>query len=157
MKKCRKGGRGRGRGKGGRGRGKGGGGMGDSEGKLNSPSPFTPHQRITQFFTGLYFCPPPIFRSFLVFFFPFLVLSFPLFSFPISFFCTFELSSFCTYMRPILWLASSKILTPHPLYLPASVSPPPLVRGEDTLAGWRGGWEGQYFGRRQTQLCTLRI
>jgi hypothetical protein len=29
-----------------------------------------------------------------------------------------------------------------------------LVRGEDTLAGWRGG---QYFGRRPTQLCTLRI
>jgi hypothetical protein len=28
----------------------------------------------------------------------------------------------------------------------------PLVRGEDTLAGWSGG---QYFGRRQTQLCNL--
>jgi hypothetical protein len=38
--------------------------------------------------------------------------------------------------RPILCLAPSKILTPH---RPASV-PPPLVRGEDTLAGWRGGW-----------------
>ncbi len=34
--------------------------------------------------------------------------------------------------------------------------PPPLVRGEeDTLAGWRGVG-GQYFGRRQTQLCTLQ-
>jgi hypothetical protein len=32
--------------------------------------------------------------------------------------------------RPILWLASSKILTPHP------------PRGEDTLAGWRGGGVG---------------
>jgi hypothetical protein len=30
---------------------------------------------------------------------------------------------------------------PHPL---ASVYPttPPMVRGEDTLAGWRGGWGG---------------
>ncbi len=38
---------------------------------------------------------------------------------------------------------------------PASVYPPPLVRGEDTLAGWRGGWGGQYFGRRQKRylLC----
>jgi hypothetical protein len=37
--------------------------------------------------------------------------------------------------------------------------PPPLtarrVCGEDTLAGWEGGG-GQYFGRRQTLLCTLR-
>jgi hypothetical protein len=33
----------------------------------------------------------------------------------------------------------------------------PLVRGEDTLAGWRGGVGGQYFRRRQTQLCTLHL
>ncbi len=34
-------------------------------------------------------------------------------------------------------------LTPHPPHCPASVYPPaapPLVRGEDTLAGWREGW-----------------
>jgi hypothetical protein len=31
----------------------------------------------------------------------------------------------------------------------ALVYPPPLVRGEDTLAGWRRGWGGQYFGRRR--------
>jgi hypothetical protein len=42
--------------------------------------------------------------------------------------------------RPILCLASSKLLTPHPLHRPASVYPPPSWRGEDTLAGWRGGW-----------------
>jgi hypothetical protein len=36
--------------------------------------------------------------------------------------------------RPILCLASSKLLTPHPPLRPAS------VRGEDTLARWRGGW-----------------
>ncbi len=42
--------------------------------------------------------------------------------------------------RPaILCLASSKIFTPHPPLRPASVYPPPLLRGEDTLAGWRGG------------------
>jgi hypothetical protein len=28
---------------------------------------------------------------------------------------------------------------PPPPYRPASVYPPPLVRGEDTLAEWRGG------------------
>ncbi len=37
--------------------------------------------------------------------------------------------------RPIQCLASSKLLTPPP-HRPASV---PLVRGEDTLAWWRGG------------------
>jgi hypothetical protein len=37
-------------------------------------------------------------------------------------------------------MASSKILTPQPL-TPRRVCtpPPPLVRGEDTLAGWKGG------------------
>jgi hypothetical protein len=44
--------------------------------------------------------------------------------------------------RPILWLASSKKLNPHPPHRSASVYPPPLVRGEDTLAGWTGGWGG---------------
>ena len=33
-----------------------------------------------------------------------------------------------------------KILTPHLSHCPASVYPPPVVQGEDTLAGWRGGW-----------------
>jgi hypothetical protein len=28
---------------------------------------------------------------------------------------------------------------PHPPLRPASVYPPPLLRGEDTLAGWKGG------------------
>jgi hypothetical protein len=31
-------------------------------------------------------------------------------------------------------------IDPPPPDRPASVYPPPLVRGEDTLAGWRGGW-----------------
>jgi hypothetical protein len=42
--------------------------------------------------------------------------------------------------RPILCLASSKILIPHPLIARRVCTPPPLVRVEDTLAGWRGGW-----------------
>jgi hypothetical protein len=47
-------------------------------------------------------------------------------------------------------------IDPPPPHRPASVyPPPPSVRGEDTVAGWRGGRGGQYFGRRQTQLCTL--
>ncbi len=41
--------------------------------------------------------------------------------------------------RPIQCLASSKILTPTP-HRPASMYPPPLVHGEDTLSGWSGGW-----------------
>jgi hypothetical protein len=42
--------------------------------------------------------------------------------------------------KPIQCLASSKILTPPPPHPGECVPPPPLVRGEDTLAGWRGGW-----------------
>ncbi len=42
--------------------------------------------------------------------------------------------------RPIQSLASSEILTPHPLTPLASVYLPPLVRGEDTLAGLERGW-----------------
>ncbi len=41
--------------------------------------------------------------------------------------------------RPIQCLASSEILIPHPLTARRVCTPPPLVRGEDTLAGWRGG------------------
>jgi hypothetical protein len=41
--------------------------------------------------------------------------------------------------RPIQCLASSKILTPHLLIARRVCTPPPLVRGEDTLPGWRGG------------------
>ena len=60
--------------------------------------------------------------------------------------------------RAILFLSSSKILTPHPPRKPASVSSPPLFRGEDTLAGRRGGWGGgQYFGRREIQDCPLTV
>jgi hypothetical protein len=33
--------------------------------------------------------------------------------------------------------------------------PPAFGAGEDTLAVWRGGLGGQYFGRHQTLLCTL--
>jgi hypothetical protein len=47
--------------------------------------------------------------------------------------------------RPIQCLASSKILTPHP---------PP---GGGHSRWMERGWGGQYFGRRQTQLCTLHM
>jgi hypothetical protein len=47
-------------------------------------------------------------------------------------------------------------IDPQRPHRPASVYPPPLVRGEDTLAGRRGGGD-QYFGRRQTLLCTLHM
>jgi hypothetical protein len=41
--------------------------------------------------------------------------------------------------RPIQCLASSEILTPHPLTARRVCTRPPLVRGEDTLARGRGG------------------
>jgi hypothetical protein len=48
-------------------------------------------------------------------------------------------------------------IDPPPPHRPASVypPPPPLVRGEDTLSLLERGEGGQYFGRRQTLLCTL--
>ncbi len=59
--------------------------------------------------------------------------------------------------RPILWLASYKILTPTPL---TALTPPPAAFGAavrtHSLGGDGGGGGGQYFGRRPAQLCTLR-
>jgi hypothetical protein len=55
--------------------------------------------------------------------------------------------------RPIQCLASFKILTPH---RPASVYPPAFgAVGIHSLGG--EGVGGEYFGRRQTQLCTLHM
>jgi hypothetical protein len=69
--------------------------------------------------------------------------------------CTVE-GLYCK--RPIQCLASSEILTspPHPLTARRVCNPPPLVRGEDTLAGWRRGGGSIVFGRLQTLLCTLQ-
>ncbi len=47
--------------------------------------------------------------------------------------------------RPILWLASSKILTPHPPHRPASVHPPPLVREGSTHSLGGEGDGGSIF------------
>ncbi len=60
--------------------------------------------------------------------------------------------------KAILFLSSSKILTP-PIPLSARrVCPPPATKagGTHTLAGRRGGW-GQYFGRRATQDCPHTV
>ncbi len=46
--------------------------------------------------------------------------------------------SLCKYK--VVGLATSKILTPHPPLLPASVSSPRNKGGGCTLAGRRGGW-----------------
>ncbi len=70
--------------------------------------------------------------------------------------------------RAILFLSSSKILTPHPPLRPASLSSPAskagggylftvYISGGYTLAGRRGGWGGQYFGRREKQDCPLTV
>jgi hypothetical protein len=53
--------------------------------------------------------------------------------------------------RPILCLSSSKILTPTPLTARRFGA-----WGGHTRWGERGGG-GQYFGRRETQLCTLHV
>ncbi len=41
--------------------------------------------------------------------------------------------------RAILFLSSSKILIPHPPLRPASVYPPPLLRGRTDSPGGEGG------------------
>ncbi len=61
--------------------------------------------------------------------------------------------------RPILCLASSKILTPHTRHRWRVCNPPPLVRREDTLAGWRGGgsifWKTPDTALYSTYVSTL--
>jgi hypothetical protein len=67
--------------------------------------------------------------------------------------------------RPIQCLSSSKILTTHPLTARRVCTPPPLpplVRGEDTLAGWRGGgglifWKMPDTALYSTYVSTLWI
>jgi hypothetical protein len=61
--------------------------------------------------------------------------------------------------RPIQCLASYKILTPHPLTA-RRVYPqplPPLVRGEDTLAGWKGGGGSIFFKTPDTALYSTYV
>ncbi len=59
--------------------------------------------------------------------------------------------------RPIQCLASTKILTPH--RPPPGECVPPAFGAGGGHTRWveRGVGGGQYFGRRQTQLCTLHI
>ncbi len=62
----------------------------------------------------------------------------------------------------VRWLAFSKILSPHPPQRPVSGYPPPLERGEDTLAGWRGGGASIFWKTSDTALyfmyvSTLRV
>ncbi len=58
--------------------------------------------------------------------------------------------------RAILFLSSSKILTPHPPLRPASV-----LRGEDRLAGREGGWGVNIWKTKEiglpsySKICTL--
>jgi hypothetical protein len=58
---------------------------------------------------------------------------------------------------PIQCLASSEILTPHPLTARRVCSPPPLVRGEDTLAGWRGGGGSKVRKTPNTALYSIYV
>ncbi len=63
--------------------------------------------------------------------------------FPLVSTCKFKEMRGCTVVglyckRPIQCLASSELSTPHSLTALRVCTLPPLVRGEDTLAGWRG-------------------
>jgi hypothetical protein len=53
--------------------------------------------------------------------------------------------------RAILFLTSSKILTPHPPLRPASV-----LRGEDRLAGRTGGWGVNILEDERNRIALLR-
>ncbi len=58
--------------------------------------------------------------------------------------------------RPIRCLATSKILTHH-LHRPDECVPPAFSAGGGHTRWVERGLGGQYFGRRQTQLCTLHM
>jgi hypothetical protein len=59
--------------------------------------------------------------------------------------------------RPIQCLASSEILTPHPLTTRRVCTPPPLVRGEDTLARGRGGGGSTVRKTPDTALYSIYV
>jgi hypothetical protein len=59
--------------------------------------------------------------------------------------------------RPIQCLSSSKILTPHPLTARRVCTRPPLVRGEDTLNGWRGGGGSIFCKTPDTALYSTYV
>jgi hypothetical protein len=48
-------------------------------------------------------------------------------------------------------------IDPLPPYRPASVYPPPLVRGEDTLAGWKGRGGSIFWKTPDTALYSTYV
>jgi hypothetical protein len=48
-------------------------------------------------------------------------------------------------------------IDPTPPHRPASVYPPPLVRGEDTLAGWKGGGGSIFWRTPDTALYSTYV
>jgi hypothetical protein len=60
--------------------------------------------------------------------------------------------------RAILFLSSSKILTPPPIPLSARrvCIPAPLLRGEDRLAGRRGGWGVNILEDERNRIALLQ-
>ncbi len=58
--------------------------------------------------------------------------------------------------RAILFLSSSKILTPHPPLPLASVYPPPLLRGEDRLVRGRRGWGVNILEDERNRIALLQ-
>jgi hypothetical protein len=59
--------------------------------------------------------------------------------------------------RPIQCLASSEILTPHPLTARRVCTSLPMVWGEEILAGWRGGGGSIVRKTLDTALYSLYV
>jgi hypothetical protein len=58
--------------------------------------------------------------------------------------------------RAILFLSSSKILTPHPPLRPASEYPRLCCGEEDRLAGRRGGWGVNILEDERNRIALLQ-
>jgi hypothetical protein len=58
--------------------------------------------------------------------------------------------------RAILFLSSSKILTPHPPLRPASLSSPRNKGGGYTLAGRTGGWGVNILEEERNRIALLQ-
>ena len=58
--------------------------------------------------------------------------------------------------RAILFLSSSKVLTPHPPLRPASLSSPRNRGGGYTLAGRRGGWGVNILEDERKRIALLQ-
>ncbi len=70
-----------------------------------------------------------------------------------------------THRREIITVRGQSYVMRLPKYWPPTplsarrvcIYPPPLLRGEDTLAGWRGGWGSIFWKTQDTALYSIYI